>query len=146
VLNMLKSGWEAVSSFVSDAYKGSFLESTYDGATDLYKGAQAWGKENPIASTFASSAVKSLTSKETAANLPKAKRPTIKSGVEAGSYASTATNMGYTARVVDKIRAVQNSKVGGSIQGTIDRLQTKPSRGPTLSITSPQISVKPRSR
>lgn len=143
---ILQQGWNSVSTWVSEAYKGSFLETAYETAESAYEKTQAWGKANPLAASFAGSAVKSLTSKETAKNLPRAKRPSIQSGVQAGSYAATSTNMGFTPRVIDKIRAAQNSKVGGSIQGTLDRLQTRPSRGPTLSVTQPQISVKPRSR
>jgi len=142
----LKNVWGTVSGTVSSAYSGSFLESAYESAESLYESAQAFGKRNPLLTEFAGAAVKSVTSKDAKASLPSGKRTSIRSGVDAGSYKASATDLGFTPRVLDKIRAAQNSQVGGSIQGTLSRLQSRPSRGPTIGLQATPISVQPRSR
>lgn len=142
----LTNAWGYVSGAVSSAYKDSFLESLYEGAEDVYESAQAFGKRNPLLTEFAGAAVKSVTSKDAKASLPSGKRTSIRSGVEAGSYKASATDLGFTPRVLDKIRTAQNSQVGGSIQGTLSRLQSRPSRGPTIGLQATPISVQPRSR
>jgi hypothetical protein len=142
----LQNAWGYVSGAVSSAYSGSFLESLYESAEGAYESAQAFGKRNPLLTEFAGAAAKSLTGKDSRAALPSGKRTSIRSGVQAGSYKASPADLGFTPRVLDKIRAAQNSQVGGSIQGTLSRLQGRPSKGPTIGLQATPIAVQPRSR
>jgi hypothetical protein len=62
------------------------------------------------------------------------------------SYKASAVDMGFTPKVMQAYRNAQNARAGSSIQSAVQRLQTRPSKGPTVALGTSQIKVAPRSR
>lgn len=69
-----------------------------------------------------------------------------RTSVSSGAYQATPVDLGYTAKVQNAMRVAQNARAGSPVGQTIQRLQTKPAKGPLLQVAQSNIRVAPRSR
>jgi len=124
-------------SVASTAYEDSFLQDFI---------------ENDIVKTVSKKAAASIFDKEKMQlNAPSVKGKRVSGArTPAGStagYKASAVDLGYTAKVQNAFRAAQNARVGSPVQQTVQKLATKPSKGPLLALNmQSQIQVAPRSK
>lgn len=146
----IERGWdyvtgkaEALYDTASAYYEDSFLSTAVDKASD-FLGSEA----GQYAAGYASNALfgeKGMPQFGT----PKGSRMSGRAGSSAGAgtaYSATATDLGYTSKVQSAVRAAQNARAGSSIQQTVQRLQTRPAKGPLIQLGAAPIKVAPRSR
>lgn len=148
LFDYLEKGWDYVSDtaedvydYASDAVKSGYeyVSSTATSVGDWYSDNKDW-----IAPT-AGFVAKTLYGEDgvPTASAPKApSAPGARAAAGSSSYSASAADLGYTARVRNAARVAQNAKAGGSVQGTIQRLASRPSRGPLLRIEAPSINVR----
>lgn len=146
----VEKGWDYVSGAAETAYdvaqeyySGSFLETAVDKTTDFFG--------SDLAKNVAGYASGALYGDS---GMPKFGTPSgarmtggARSSAGAGTaYQATATDLGYTSKVQSAIRSAQNARAGSSIQQTVQRLQTRPAKGPLIQLGAAPIKVAPRSR
>ena len=79
------------------------------------------------------------------AGTPSARRVSAPRTSGVGStYQASSVDLGMTSRVMNAARVAQNARAGSSVGSTVQRLQTRPSRGPLLQIQQPAIKVRSR--
>lgn len=128
----------------STAYQDSFLEDVVGGVSSFFG--------NEIVKGVAGAASASIfDAKKMKLNAPSVQGKRISGArTPAGStagYKASAVDLGYTAKVQNAFRAAQNARVGSPVQQTVQKLATKPAKGPLLSLnTTSQIRVAPRAK
>jgi len=128
----------------STAYKDSFLEDIVGGVGEFFG--------NEIVKGVAGAASSSIfDQKKMKLNAPSVQGKRISGArTPAGStagYKASAVDLGYTSKVQNAFRAAQNARVGSPVQQTVQKLATKPAKGPLLALnTGSQINVAPRAK
>lgn len=146
---LLKNGWETVSTTVSDIWGGVQSSSIYQGAQSFLGSVQA--EANSPLGKFATWGYNEfMSNRKTGAdprNLPKAQRIS-RPGSSAGQAlkGAGATNMGITASAARGVRSAMNASPGSPIAVTIQRLQSRGARGPIMNLSQAGIDIKPRAR
>jgi hypothetical protein len=146
----IQKGWDYVSGAAetvydtaSSYYEGSFLQTGVDKASDFFGSEAAKGVAGYASGAlFGKSGMPEF-------GTPKGSRMSggARSSAGAGTaYQATATDLGYTSKVQSAVRAAQNARAGSSIQQTVQRLQTRPAKGPLIQLGAAPIKVAPRSR
>lgn len=145
LLTVLEKGWDSLFGSVtaspgydSVSSSGGFFTQAWD-KTASFLGSDA-GKAT---AGFAGKAIFGDSSAPKF-NAPKGQRISAPGGSASARLSQAgAVDMGITARVQNAARIAQNNSVAGSsIRGTIERLSSRPSRGPLLSLASSSISMR----
>ena len=146
--DLIQRGWDAVTGAastvydtVAGAYEGSFLDKALSG--DLL--------EKTKTTMDIAGQAKTLLYGEKGMpqfGTPKGQRVSSasRSAVSSGAYKSSAVDLGYTAKVQNAIRAANNARAGSVVAQTVQKLQTRPAKGPLLQLGTTPIKVTPRAR
>lgn len=130
-----RTGSYAEGSWLRTQYKDSFAES-FLGSGNI--GAMAGSVYSMMQDSRSGSGGKSSQQK-----MPKAgnRRTSAGKSVAAGTFKAGKVDLGYTARVDEAIRKLSTSRTP-EIAATYRRLNAKKSRGPLISLESPEIRVR----
>lgn len=140
------STWADLGETWDKYYEGSFLDKAL--SSEWLDSSTSKGK---LASAVAGKAYDSMFGKDKTPQFgaPRGARLSgsgSRAAVGSASYKTSAVDLGYTAKVQNAFRAAQNARAGSAVAQTIQRLQTKPAKGPLLQLGTTPINVAPRSR